>query len=166
MLTIIFLLISTITDILYRKIYNFILIPMFLVSLYSHQNNLSDFFIALLISSIVILILYKLNFFAGGDAKLLIILGATVGCPRLFYLFTIIFIIGGLQALASKIFEAPGYTTGQAVPRPKQREGEVWLLKILRPVYTKLNISTKKHLPYALSIFLGYLILLLLQSNT
>ena len=127
MLTIIFLSISTITDILYRKIYNFILIPTFLISLYSHQNNLSDFFLALLISSIVILILYKLNFFAGGDAKLLIILGATVGYPRLFYLFAIIFIIGGLQAVIHKNF-------------------------------LNSSLATKKHLPYALSIFLGYLL--------
>ncbi len=143
MLILLFLLISTLTDLLYRKIYNTVLIPMFLITLYLHQNNLSEFFIAFLISTIFIITLYKLKFFAGGDAKLLIILGATVGYPDLFYLFATIFIIGGLQAIASKI-----------ISNSKVRK------------YHFINFTHFKNfknspLPYALSILLGYLIFLL-----
>ncbi len=154
MLTIIFLLLATVSDLYTRTIPNLILIPMFLVSLWLHQNNLPEFFIALLISTIFIITLYKLKFFAGGDAKLLIVLGATVGYPNLFYLFATIFIIGGLQAIMSKIFKA--------VLLNDAKRGEVRLLKILR---TLTNSKTSENLPYALSILLGYLTFLFLQSN-
>jgi Flp pilus assembly protein protease CpaA len=148
MLTIIFLLLATISDLYNRTIPNLILIPMFLVSLWLHQNNLPEFFLALLISSIIILILYKLNFFAGGDAKLLIILGATVGHPELFYLFATIFIIGGFQAIASKVWLI------------KRSDSEVLGLAFGERTSKTLN-SAKKTLPYALSILLGYLIFIL-----
>jgi len=143
MLIIIFLTISTLTDFLYRKIYNTVLIPMFLVALYLHQNNLPEFFIGLLISTIFIITLYKLKFFAGGDAKLLIILGATVGYPDLFYLFATIFIIGGLQAMASKIIS----------------HSKVKKYYFINFMHFK-NFENSQ-LPYALSILLGYLIFLL-----
>jgi Flp pilus assembly protein protease CpaA len=122
---------------------------MFLISLYLHQNNLSEFFLAFLISSIIILILYKLKFFAGGDAKLLIVLGATVGCPNLFYLFATIFIIGGLQALVSKAWLIERNNSAAISPAFSER--------------TTKTINPNQNLPYALSIFLGYLIFLQMQ---
>ena len=145
MLIITLLRISTITDLLYRKIYNTVLISMFLVTLYLHQNNLPEFFTALLVSTIFIITLYKLKFFAGGDAKLLIILGAIVGYPDLFYLFSTIFIIGGLQAIANKAWLI------------KRRDNEA----LSQAFSERVNNKTQKNLPYALSILLGYLIFLL-----
>ena len=115
---------------------------MFLVALYLHQNNLPEFFTAFLVSIIFIITLYKLKFFAGGDAKLLIILGAAVGYPDLFYLFATIFIIGGLQAIASKIIS----------------NSKVRKYHFINFIYFK-NLKNSQ-LPYALSILLGYLIFL------
>ena len=142
MLTIIFLLIFTLTDLYKRIIPNSLLALMFLVSLWLRQDTLLEFFLALLTSSIIILILYKLKFFAGGDAKLLIILGAIAGYPNLFYLFAIIFIIGGFQAMLYKYFSSN--FNQQQNKKDKQKNNS---------------------LPYALSIFIGYFIFTLLQSN-
>ncbi len=142
MLTIIFLLIFTLTDLYKRIIPNSLLAIMFLVSLWLHQNTLSEFFTALLISTIFIIILYKLKFFAGGDTKLLIILGAIAGYPNLFYLFATIFIIGGFQAVLYKYFSSN--FNQQQNKKDKQKNNS---------------------LPYALSILIGYFIFTLLQSN-
>jgi len=122
---------------------------MFLYSIYIHQSTLPEFFLALLIGFIIILPLYKLNFFAGGDTKLLIILGAIIGYPNLFYLFPTIFIIGGLQALASKAWLI------------KRSDSEVLSLAFSERTIRTL-ISKQKNLPYALSIFIGYIIFTLL----
>jgi len=124
---IIFLILATISDLYNRTIPNLLLIGMFLYSIYLNHNSFPVFFISLLISLLVILPLYKLNFFAGGDAKLLIILGTIVGYSNLHYLFPIIFIIGGLQSLIYKLF------------------------------FQNKN-QDQKNIPYALSIFIGYII--------
>jgi len=122
----IFLVTATLNDLYNRTIPNLLLIGMFLYSIYLNHNSFPAFFISLLISSLIILPLYKLNFFAGGDAKLLIILGTIVGYSNLHYLFSIIFIIGGFQGLICKVFQNKNKTPG--------------------------------NIPYALSIFIGYII--------
>lgn len=101
-ITLIFLLVFSITDIYKRIIPNTLLGVMFLVVLWVNHVTLLEFLIGLIVSALIVLILYYLKFFAGGDAKLLIILGASVGYPDLFYLFVLIFIVGGFQALVYK----------------------------------------------------------------
>ena len=123
---IIFLILATISDLYNRTIPNLLLIGMFLYSIYLNHNSFPVFFISLLISLLVILPLYKLNFFAGGDAKLLIILGTIVGYSNLHYLFSIIFIIGGFQGLIYKLLQNKN--------------------------------KDQRNIPYALSIFIGYII--------
>jgi len=100
--TIGFLLIFVATDLYKRMIPNTVLIVMFFVILWLSHAHISEFLIGFTISAIFILILYSLKFFAGGDAKLLIILGTSVGYPNLFYLFLMIFLVGGLQAFIYK----------------------------------------------------------------
>ncbi|KKP36702.1 MAG: peptidase A24A, prepilin type IV, prepilin peptidase CpaA [Candidatus Peregrinibacteria bacterium GW2011_GWF2_33_10] len=134
--------ISLITDLYHRKIYNIVLIIGFIALTinFIYLRNWQGIFVGL-ITGLAILFIFIIPFQKGGlgagDVKLFSIIVFGLGFPEGLKVLVVIFLIGGLQALATSIY---------------------FIFKNNKKITKDLIFSSNVKLPYAISILVGLII--------
>lgn len=149
---------SAVTDILYRKIYNWVTLPAILLGILVHTlvQGWSGTTCALTGFAVGFgfpLLLYLVGALGGGDVKLLGAIGACVGWPLIFWAIGLTFIAGLALALGAMAWRG----------EVRLRLGNIWrLLKsvVLAVLYPGYEIATPTKdtgtlIPFGVAIFFG-----------
>ncbi|NDI36372.1 A24 family peptidase [Chengkuizengella sediminis] len=107
---IVILIISVITDLKSRKIYNVVIFPGILLAFFSHliSGGFQPFFYSILscfVGLLILLIPYFMGGIGAGDVKLLALVGAFKGITFVFFTAIYMSIIGGVLSLIVLLFK-------------------------------------------------------------
>lgn len=149
------LLISGITDILKKKVYNLVTFPGILMGLvlsfyFQSWSGLLDSFFGFLICSVLFILLYLWGGFGAGDAKLMMAVGAIAGTRNLFDLILFSAVTGGIMAQVVVIKNGVFIKTWKNVLR-----FFLFLVPFLHLKAEPLEKKNSYYIPYAYSISLG-----------
>lgn len=152
------LLVAAVTDFRERKVYNWLTYPMVVVGLLLHTIafGLSGFLIGFLTALAVLvvgLLILPFRWFGGGDIKLLIAIGATLGPTALFEIFFYALLVGCGMGFGLALFG--GYF------RSLFRRLGRFIRSLAMSAVTMTNMTEdletdqRSYLPFAIPIFIG-----------
>jgi prepilin peptidase CpaA len=149
------LLISGITDILTKKVYNSVTFPAIIMGLvlgfyYRGGPGLLDSFLGLVICTALFFLLYMWGGFGAGDAKLMMAMGAIIGTGYLFDFILYSAIMGGVMAQVVIIRNRVFFKTWRNVLR-----FFLFLVPFLHLKPEPLDRKNSFFIPYAYAISLG-----------
>ncbi len=152
------LLVAAVTDWRERKVYNWLTYPLVIVGLILHTiafglSGLIAGGLTAVIVLIVGLIILPFGWFGGGDIKLMIAIGATVGPAALFEIFFYSLFIGLLMGLSFSLVNGYLWTLLKRIGR--------FLKSLVISVSTRTNVTEelvtdeRAYLPFAIPLFVG-----------
>ncbi len=149
------LIICTVTDLLYQKIYNLVLIPalLFAIGFNWYQGGwpgLGQSLLGMLVGLLILIIPFALGGIGAGDVKLLGFIGALKGVTFVIYAAIGMGLAGGLMALGIWSYKFGVVDTIVGILRA------IWLM--IRSGFTLFQFrlhNEKIMLPYGLAIALG-----------
>ena len=153
--------ISSYTDLKFRKIYNrhtipSLLVGMFLATLVNFPGGLWNAILASLVAFTVFFVMFALGIMGGGDVKLVAAVGALIGYPCILDALFWGIMCGGVYAILSLLKRKALVST------LKQIFIFIWNLFIWR-IVTPPNLKESKKIPYGLCIASGTIIALVMK---